>query len=368
MNARERVFTTLSHEEPDRIPRFNWFAPGVSRELRRILSIPDSSPRQLDVELGHDWMVDFLGVISPWVTQINNPALVPENEARFADAWGILYRGRLEADGGSYPAIIKNPLADATDLSGYTFPSPEKDVDLAPFRGLIARYGKEYPIVGAVTSTVFEGSWYLRGFDQFLLDLLENPDFAEQIMDGVAAFSKAVALQAVDAGADVIWLGDDVGIQHTMLMSRETWQKYLKPRYAEIIRALKEAKPDVYVAFHSDGYIEPIIDDFVEIGLDILNSLQPDSNDLAAIKKRYGRNLSFWGSVDVQHALPFGSAREVVREVRLRIEQLAAHGGFIMCSSNAIEPSPRVVDNIFTYYWALDKYGRYPITSPPHAS
>jgi len=361
MNARERVFTALNHEEPDRVPRFNWFAPRVSRDLRRILSIPDTSPRQLDVELGHDWMVDFLGVISPWVTQLTDPGLVPENGAVFSDAWGIQYRGLLEEDGGSYPAIIRNPLAGATGLSAYAFPSIERDVDLAPFRQLVARYGKEYPIVGAVTSTVFEGSWYLRGFDQFLIDLVDNPDLAGQIMDGVLAFNEAVALKAVQSGADIIWLGDDVGIQHAMLISPELWRKYLKPRYERIIAALKLAKPDLYVAFHSDGYIEPIIDDFVEIGLDILNSLQPDSNDLGAIKKRYGRNLSFWGSVDVQHVLPFGTAEEVVHEVRLRIEQLAAHGGFIMCSSNGIEPSPRVVDNLFTYYWALDKYGRYPL-------
>ena len=133
MNARERVFTALNHEEPDRVPRFNWFAPGVSRELRRILGVPDTHPRELDVELGHDWMVDFLGVISPWVTQLTDPSLVPEHAAVFHDAWGIQYRGLHEEDGGSYPAIIKNPLSGAKDLSGYTFPSLEKDVDLAPF-------------------------------------------------------------------------------------------------------------------------------------------------------------------------------------------------------------------------------------------
>lgn len=362
MTPRERVFTALAHQEPDRIPKFNWFAPRVSSDLRKILSIPDTNPRQLDVELGHDWMVDFLGVISPWVTQVTNPALVPEDEAVFSDAWGIQYRGRQDADGGSYPAIIAHPLATATDLSGYSFPSVENDVDLEPFRRLHEQFAGEYPIVAAVTSTVFEGSWFLRGFDQFLLDLTENPAFAGQIMDGVLAFNTAVALKAVEAGADIIWLGDDVGIQHSLLISPESWRALLKPRYAQIISALKKARRGVYVAYHSDGYVEPIIDDFVEIGLDILNSLQPDSNDLSAIKRRYGNKLSFWGSVDVQHALPFGSAWEVVREVRLRIEQLAAHGGFIMCSSNAIEPSPRVVDNLFTYYWALEKYGKYPIT------
>jgi uroporphyrinogen decarboxylase len=361
MNARERVFTALNHEEPDRLPRFNWFSPKVGRELRRILGIPDTDPRQLDVELGHDWVVDFVGVTSPWVSQVNDPLLVPRDGAIFQDAWGITYKGLREDDGGSYPAIIRNPLAEAKDLSGYTFPTVQKDVNLENFKSVVRRYGKDFPIVGAVPSTVFEGSWFLRGLDQFLQDMLINRDFAEQIMDGVMAFNTEAALQTVSLGADIVWLGDDVGVQSAMLISPQLWRECLKPRYAHIIGELKSRNKNVIVAFHTDGYIEPIIEDFIDIGLDILNSLQPDSNDLASIKKRYGRNLCFWGGVDVQHAIPFGTAEEVVREVRLRIEQMGAGGGFVICSSNGIEPSPRVVDNIFTYYWALEKYGKYPL-------
>jgi uroporphyrinogen decarboxylase len=359
MNARERVFTALSHEEPDRIPRYNWFAPSVGTELRRILEVPEEDPRQLDFELGHDLVPVFLGVTSPWVIQATDPSLVHRDGEVFQDAWGITYRGLLQEDGGAYPTIIKNPLAGKRDLTGYTFPSVADDVDFEPFERLVGRYGKEYPILGAVPSTVFEGSWFLRGFEQFLQDMVDNQDFAEQIMDGVMSFNLEVARRAVELGADIIWLGDDVGIQNAMLISPESWRRHLKPRYAKIIQELKSANKNVRIAFHTDGHIQPIIEDFVDIGLDILNSLQPDSNNLSFIKKRFGGNLSFWGSVDVQHALPFGTPAEVVQEVRLRIEQLAQGGGFIICSSNGIEPSPNVINNIFTYYWALDRYGSY---------
>jgi uroporphyrinogen decarboxylase len=361
MDSRERVFTALHHEEPDRIPRFNWFSPKVSGELRKVLGIPDVDPRRLDIELGHDWVVEFVGVTSPWVSQVNDPSMVPRDGAIFRDAWGITYEGLREDDGGSYPAIIQHPLAEANDLSEYTFPTIQKDVNLEGFRRVVERYGKDFPIVGAVPSTVFEGSWFLRGFDQFLQDMVANRDFAEQIMDGVMAFNMEVALQTAALGADIVWLGDDVGVQNAMLISPDSWRELLKPRYAQIISELKRTNKNITVAFHTDGYIEPIIEDFVDIGLDILNSLQPNSNDLASIKKRYGRNLSFWGGIDVQHAIPFGTPMEVVREVRLRIEQMAAGGGFIICSSNGIEPSPRVIENIFTYYWALEKYGKYPL-------
>jgi hypothetical protein len=168
-------------------------------------------------------------------------------------------------------------------------------------------------------------------------------------------------LKAVELGADIIWLGDDVGTQDNMLIAPELWRKHLKPRYAKIFKRLKEANKNVYIAFHTDGYVEPIIPDFIEIGLDILNSLQPDCNDLASIKKKYGMHLSFWGAVDVQHVLPFGSAKDVIDEVKARLRQLARGGGFLICASNEIEPSARVIDNIFTYYWALEKFGRYPL-------
>jgi uroporphyrinogen decarboxylase len=333
----------------------------VSRELRGILGVSEEDPRQLDVEFGHDLVPAFLGVTSPWVVQITDPRLVHRHGEVFQDAWGITYKGLLQEDGGTYPTIIENPLAGEKDLSRYTFPSIDKDVDFEPFKRLVEKYGRDFAILGAVPSTVFEGSWFLRGFEQFLQDLVENEDFAGAIMDGVMSFNLAVARKAVALGADIVWLGDDVGIQHAMLISPQSWRRHLKPRYAKIIRELKSANRNVRVAFHTDGHIEPIIEDFVEIGLDILNSLQPDSNDLAHIKKRFGKNLSFWGSVDVQHAIPFGTPAEVVAEVRLRIEQLAKGGGFIICGSNEIEPSPRVIENVFTYYWALDKYGSYPL-------
>jgi uroporphyrinogen decarboxylase len=364
MDSRERVFTALHHKEPDRVPRFNWFSPSVSRRLREILSIPHDSPRDLDILFGHDWIVEFVGVTSPWVTQVIDPTAVKEDGFVFKDAWGIQYKVVREKSGGVYPTIVHNPLAEADDLAGYTFPSVTSHVDFNSIKQVIKKYKNDFPIIGAVPSSVFEGAWFLRGFEKFLQDMIVFPDFAGELMDGVMNFNLAVALKAVELGVDIIWLGDDVGIQDSMLMAPELWRKHLKPRYAKMFQALKNANNSLYIAFHTDGYIEPIIPDFIEIGLDILNSLQPDCNNLESIKKRYGTHLSFWGAIDVQHVLPFGSTKEVVEEVKQRLKQLARGGGFLICASNEIEPSERVVDNIFTYYWALEKYGKYPLCIP----
>lgn len=361
MNSRERIFTILNHQEADRVPRMNWFAPDISKKLRKIFNISDKSTRDLDKIFEHDLIIEFLGVTSPWVKQITDPDLIPEDQKIFKDAWGIEYKGHIDRFGGSYPAITKHPLADLNDLSGYIFPTVCNDVDFNNFISIVKKYKNTYPIMAAVTSTVFEGSWFLRGFENFLNDLLLNYEFAEELMDHVLNFNLGVALKAIDLGADIIWLGDDVGMETGMIISPSLWRKFLKPRYARIISELKRSKKDIYIAYHTDGYIEPIIPDLIEIGLDILNSLQPNCNNLSEIKKNYGKELSFWGGIDVQKAIPFGSAKEVINEVRERLSQLGRNGGYIICSSNGIEPSERIVENIFTYYWALDKYGNYPL-------
>lgn len=361
MNSRERVFTALNHQEADRVPRFNWFAPDIRKNLRKIFNINDENIRDLDIFFKHDLIVEFLGVTSPWVKQITNPDLIPKDQTVFKDAWGIEYKGHIDKSGGSYPMMTFHPLADSEDFSNYSFPSISKDVDFTAFKSIVDRYKKDFPVMAAVTSTIFEGSWFLRGFENFLNDLLLEPEFAEELMDKVLDFNLSVALKAVELGADIVWLGDDVGMETGMIISPAIWRKYLKPRYEKVISEIKKAKSDIYVAYHTDGFIEPIIPDLIEIGLDILNSLQPNCNNLSQIKKMYGENLSFWGGIDIQNVIPFGNAGEIIREVKERLTQLGEGGGYIICSSNVIEPSGRIIENIFTYYWALEKYGKYPL-------
>ena len=109
----------------------------------------------------------------------------------------------------------------------------------------------------------------------------------------------------------MIWTGDDVGAQHGMLISPAAWRRFLKPRMAEFISALKAINPDLKVAYHSDGNIEPIIPELIEIGLDVLNPVQPACMDPAKLKRQYGDKLCFWGTIDEQHTLPFGTPEQV---------------------------------------------------------
>ena len=157
---------------------------------------------------------------------------------------------------------------------------------------------------------------------------------------------------------DIIHLGDDVGMQDRMLISPELWREWLKPRMARIIAQSRRIRPDILFFYHSDGFIEPIIPDLIEIGINALNPVQPECMDPEEIKKTYGDRLAFWGTVGIQHTLPFGSPDDVEAEVKHRIETVGKNGGLYLSPAHVIAPEvPH--ENLHAFVKAAKKYGRY---------
>jgi uroporphyrinogen-III decarboxylase len=139
------------------------------------------------------------------------------------------------------------------------------------------------------------------------MDLALKPDLVEALLEIPYQYHRTAAERLVLMGVDMIWLGDDVGTQDRMLFSPETWRRFLKPRMAALIGSLKDLNPALKVAYHSDGEISPIIPDLIEIGVDVLNPIQPACMSPGELKRRFGDRLCFWGTIDEQHTLPFGS-------------------------------------------------------------
>jgi len=164
------------------------------------------------------------------------------------------------------------------------------------------------------------------------------------------------ARRLAGADVDILRLGDDVGSQRAMLMSPDTWRTWFKPRLADLIRAAKAVKPDMLVFYHSDGYIEPIIPDLIEIGLDILNPVQPECMDPAQLKREYGRDLAFWGTIGTQTTMPFGDAEEVRRVVKERIDTVGPEG-LLLAPTHVLEPDVPW-ENIEAFADAVEEYGR----------
>ena len=156
------------------------------------------------------------------------------------------------------------------------------------------------------------------------------------------------AKKLVELGVDMIWIGDDVGAQERMLISPKHWRRFLKPRLANFIAELKAINPQVKVAYHSDGNIYPIIPELVEIGLDVLNPIQPMCMDPALLKRLYGDRLCFWGSVDEQQTLPFGSPGDVRREIHTRLQTIGRSGGLIIGPTHHVQ-----LDTPMQNFWAM---------------
>ena len=225
---------------------------------------------------------------------------------------------------------------------------------------LLADYGTEYGIMGGCACTLFELAWYLRGLEQVMSNMVMNKDFMHAYLDRLVQWIDQAGTRMVGLGVDIIWVGDDFGMQDRMLISPQLFREFFKPRYAELFAKWKAINPQVKIAFHSDGEIYAIIPDFIEIGLDILNPVQPKSMDPARLKKCYGQHLTFWGTVDIQEVMPFGTAADVANEVRHRLRTVGPGGGLMIAPAHNIQPEVPL-ENILAFYDTAKTAGRYPI-------
>ncbi|MEW5785138.1 MAG: uroporphyrinogen decarboxylase family protein [Bacillota bacterium] len=347
MNSKERVRTALSFAEPDRVPVSAAYVPEISKRLRTVVG--DGEP-DLGVALGNDLVLTAHGFATGYYL---------EEDDEYYDEWGCKWK-YFQNKTGSYPEIIERPLQDETMLDSYRIPDPYIDSRYETSNEIIAQYGKDFWIVGAIPCSIFEAAWGLRGLDTLLMDMVCNKDFAHALMDKVMEFPLAAGQKLIDLGADMLWTGDDVAMQTGMLMSPEMWREFLKPRYAAMFREFKRANPKIKLAYHCDGNCESILDEMHEIGLDVINPVQPACMNPAEIKKKYGKKLALWGTMDIQRTLPFGTPGEVRAAVNKLIATCAAGGGFILAPAHNIQ-SDTSVENIMEFYKAARDYGGYPL-------
>ena len=212
--------------------------------------------------------------------------------------------------------------------------------------------------VAFMAMTIFETAWQIRGLDTLVTDMITDEDRAGCLLDRITQLSAFRARRFATAGVDVIHIGDDVGMQDRMFISPATWRKWLKPRLAQVIDAAREVNPDVVFFYHSDGFVEPIIPELIEIGVNALNPVQPECMAPAVIKERYGDRLAFWGTVGIQDTLPFGTPEDVEAEVKLRIETVGQGGGLYLSPTHVIAPEVPY-ENLFALVEAAKKYGQY---------
>lgn len=360
MTAKERVATALMFEEPDRIPVSALFVPEMQEKLRRHLNLSTTAGNQspaLANDLVHELGIALGNDMIKVQTGMENMFYVPGDEEYTTD-WGVVLK-RVENSTGVYTENIRGPLqGDDSLLDSYEIPDPlREDIYIEPAR-VLQKYGQEYWVVGSVQISIFEAAAHLRGLPEIMMDMMVNKDYANRLLDKVMQFPLQAGKRFIEMGVDMVWCGDDVAMQNTMMISLETWREFFKPRYALLFTEYRKIRPDIKICYHSDGNCEAILDDMIEIGLDVINPIQPLSMDPVHIKKRYGKKLAMFGGVDIQYTMPFGSMDELENEIKTLCYYCGRGGGYILSPSHYLQ-SDVSVDKVLKFYEFARKYGRY---------
>lgn len=263
----------------------------------------------------------------------------------------------ISRDVGIYSEIVEYPLANASteqDILNYPFPDPNAPGRFDSAMSMMDTYSNKYGIIGDVETMFFEISWYLTGLEKFLTDMMIEAEYQTHLMDKIMNYILVAGKRLIETGVDILWCGDDFGGQQGMIIDPDTWRQIFKPRIKYMFEEFRKVRPDIKIAWHSCGSILPIIPDFIEIGLDILNPIQPLAHgmDPLFLKKTYGKDLVFFGGIDVQQLLPYGSTQMVKDEVRRRIDILGKDGGYIVAPAHNIQPDTPI-ENIMAFFEAV---------------
>jgi uroporphyrinogen decarboxylase len=299
------------------------------------------NPCDLEIALDQDLLITSVGWANSYYGEGD----------QYLDEWGVgwlsvPYTTRFGV--GHYTEPRGHPLADADAIASYEPPDPHRPELYRDAECLIAEHGCDHWITGSTVTTIFETAWALRGLEQLLTDFIEDPDVADAVLEIPYRYHLAAAETLARMGVDMIWLGDDIGHQQGMLISPRHWRRYFKPRMANIIERLKAINPQLKVAYHTDGCVYEVIPELIEIGLDVLNPVQPAAMDPVKLKREYGKDLCFWGSIDEQYTLPFGTPAEVRKEVLDRIATLGSGGGLILAPTHHLQ-----LDTPLENFWAM---------------
>jgi uroporphyrinogen decarboxylase len=372
MNPRERLLTTLDHREPDRIPLTARLWPDTKVRLMRhyITETQD----QLYFKLGVETDRAHLRVDTPRTWEPTREYLDfcdwigydPWEQYVIYEEWGIerkLGSARPNSDVRQF-YFTGHPweaFAEPGEVQEVELPDLDAPGRFMKARKLAGRFGDERVLVGDLGHCQWTKAWELRGMLTFMKDLHMRPAMAEAILDRLLVHYLDLTDRLLDLGVEAIRYSEDWANNKSMFIAPEMWRRVFKPRYRELFQRAK--RRGAFIFFHSDGNIAPIVGDLVEIGIDLLNPVQPECMDRVEIKEKFGDRITLDTGASVQSTLPHGTIDDVKRETLHAFKHLAPGGGFVYGTSHmAMYDVP--LENILALYDTCRKYGGYPIQVP----
>ena len=352
MTSRQRVLAALNHREPDRVPLDigGSLATGINvgayRALKEFLGLDTPTvlmSRRSQTAVVEDTVRERLGIDTAGILArgpLDAEVLLPDGGYR--DEWGVV---RHKPKTGHY-YVTRPPFAGhptLSDLAAFPWPEPDDPGYVQDLRKEHqALRGTDYAIILSLPVGFVHQAQFMRGYAEYLVDLLVAPRFAEELMDRILEIHLAVTgrmLKTVGGDVDVVLYADDLGCQDQPMLSPDLYRRLIKPRQRRLVNFVK-ARTAGRVMYHTCGAIYPLIGDFVDIGIDVLNPVQTTAAGMepARLKAEFGRDLVFWGGVDLQRLLPYGTPAEVRMAVRELVVCLGRDGGFVVSAANIIQP------------------------------
>ena len=348
MTARERILAALACRPTGVVPFDIGGTKVTSLNVHAYKNLVDYLGLDLPAEWGHyrsqrvhlpDFVATFLGGD---VRRVHVPPS-PVTDPVQLDEWGTEW---TQAADGPYFASGA-PLRDAQsidDFRRHSWPSPESLLPVAALADAARelRGRTDCAVCLDLPDCVVHTTQFLRGFEQWLVDTALDRPLLAYLMDTVVDIYVAAVvplLRAVGDAADLVLICDDVGTQGGPLVSPAVYRELIKPRHRRILAAIRSASP-AHILFHSCGSVDWLLGDLVDMGVSAVNPVQVSARGMEPrrLKREFGDQLCFWGAIDTQHVLPFGTPDDVREEVRRRIDELAAGGGYVIGSVHILQP------------------------------
>ncbi len=328
---------TVEHRQHEGVLYYASFTPDLERRVREAEGL---GPQ--------DSLQEHFGMYVPKMVGLRAPqdsvhpdfsayyADVEMRDGAYIDAFGVLHE-----PGSLYHFTHKvSPLRNASrfeEIESFPYPDVTGHSE-AHMAGEVEAAHRAGRVACCSIGHMYEVSWQVRGYEAFLVDMVQRPEWCEYILDRFTERNIRTAEAGAHAGVDYIRCGDDVANQNALMFAPEQWRRFMKVRWAEVYEAARRIKPDIEIWYHSDGNIEAIIPELLEIGVTILNPVQPECMDLVRLKASHGDRVVIDGAIGTQTTMPFEGPDEVRRVVRQRVEELGRDGAYIASPTHVLEP------------------------------
>lgn len=372
MNSRERILTTLDHQEPDKVPfdlagsTWTGIAFGAYQNLLKHLGEKPEDPVWSDViqqiVIPSDEILDKLGVDTRGIFPLTSHnwdvfSKLADSGDRWVynDEWGFTHH--FPKENGYWFSLVKHPMEnivpDVSEIETYNWPYASDNERIKSLKENALRFREQgkLVVIKGLCAGIFEMHQRFRGMSNAMIDSFLYPEFSDRLIGKLADLKIKfweMALAELGDVVDVIAEADDYGTQESQLISPDHFRQYYKPHISRIINAIRTSAPRAKIMFHSCGNIRPIIPDFIEMGIDIINPVHINAEGMEPyqLKKDFGNDLVFWGGgVDTQKVLPAGSPSEVADDVKRNVDALAPGGGFVFAAVHNIQaevPAPNI--------------------------